>query len=123
MIENIYISTNGGVCLFSREYNNSTPDNGFMTGFMTSVFHMAKEATENQLEYITLKNKMVYYSIQESLIVMLVTKKNFKPKKYQKMAKKLLSTFIKCYPIDFSDKIISIQFFRGFKDKIDPLIR
>lgn len=88
MIENIYIATKSGLCLFSRHYVLGTIDDDVITGLITAIYHMAGKSVKDNIQYMSFKDKRMYYQIQDPLIAIIVTEKNKKAKKYKKMVKK-----------------------------------
>ena len=120
MLESVYIATKSGLCLFSRHYILGTIDDDTITGLTTAMYHMSDESLKDSIQDIVLKRKRIYFQIKDPLIVILVTETQ-KKKKYQKMSKKILKTFIKRYPIIFSNNILSPTFFKDFEKIIDSL--
>ena len=123
MLESVYIATKSGLCLFSRHYILGTIDDDTITGLATAMYHMSGESLKDSIQDIVLKRKRIYFQIKDPLIVILVTEtqKKKKQKKYQKMSEKILKTFIKRYPIIFSNNILSPTFFKDFEKLIDSL--
>lgn len=80
---------------------------------------MAGESVKDNIKFITLKDKRLYYQIVDPLLAIVITEKKENPKKYYKMTKKILKSFLKRYPINFTNQLLSSDYFKGYEEEID----
>lgn len=119
MIENVYITTEGGVCLFSRHYVLDAMDDALLTSLATTIFHLTNESTKDVLQEISSKKKNVHYYSQDSLLTIIVTGKEEHPRKTQKLSQKVLKSFQKHHSRKISKKLRPMNFFQDFEQELD----
>ena len=89
---------------------------------MTALYHMAGTSVKDKIKFITLKDKRLYFQIADPLLAVVVTGKKENSKKYSKTAKKILKNFIKRYPINFTNQLLSPDYFKDYEKEIDRFL-
>ena len=119
MIENVYITNKGGVCLFSRHYVLDAMDDVLLTSLASTIFHLTNESTNDELQEICLKKKSIHYYSKDSFLTIIVTSKEENPRNTQELSQKILKSFQKHHSNNISNKLRPMNFFQDFEQDLD----
>ncbi len=121
MIHNLYIISEGGVAIYTKNFVKSPMDEQLISGFLLAVGNFAKEAVGSGLRKIEMETGeqlFVYYDFSTKLTAAAITS----PKDHPKLATEILQEILAFFSKHFGDKIDSPHIVEE-AIKFDPVVK
>ena len=97
-------------------------DKILISGFLSAIFSFSKSIDGEGIQEINIKNHIIYYKTQKSIIIVIIADSSENPKQIEEVITRILQQFLLRYDVDFNNCLLSAAFFQDYSAYINIVL-